>query len=93
MIVKNTKNGVVKKLKLPESDVPFAFFDQQLIFEEGIKHIQITDYSNFRRDVVFPSTVTDIDVDSLKRSNLSRIIVSAENEFFNTRRLVTYRRS
>ncbi len=89
MIVKNTKNGVVKKLEIPE-DVPFSFFDQQLIFEEGIKHIQITDYSNFRGDVVFPSTVTDIDVDSLKQSNLSHIIVSPENNFFSHQSGILY---
>ena len=90
MIVKNTESGVAKKLKLPENDVSFSFFDQRLIFEEGIKHIQITDYSNFRGDVVFPSTVTDIDVGSLKRSNLSRIIVSDKNEFFSDQDGILY---
>lgn len=82
MIVKNTKNGVVKKLEIPE-DVPFSFYDQQLIFEEGIEHIEVTDYSKFRKDVVFPSTVKTINIDALKKSNISYIIVNPGNAHYS----------
>lgn len=78
MIVKNTKDNAVKTIEIPDG-APMSFYNQELIFEEGIERIEIENYGYFRGHIHIPSTVLYINYKALQKSYISNIVVSENN--------------